>query len=209
MGTNDLTTNEFKGLSYICAAILDRGRTPTLQAISDHVGFKSRRAASLLIDRLIKKGYVGRTQLGNLRVLKDMPGASPMERTIDIPLVGTAPCGLPLLAEENIEAMVSVSRRLARPGADYFLLRATGNSMNQAGIQDGDLVLVRQQPVAQNGERVVALLDDEATIKEFRRAGDKIMLVPRSDDASHQRIILNQDFIVQGVIVDTIPKPSA
>jgi repressor LexA len=208
MSTNDLSPKEYKGLSYIRAAILDRGRAPTLQAISDHVGFRSRRAASLLIERLIKKGYAGRTQLGNLRILKDMPSATPMERTIDIPLVGMAPCGLPLLAEENIEATVSVSRQLARPGANYFLLRATGNSMNQAGIQDGDLVLVRQQPVAQNGERVVALLDDEATIKEFRRAGDKIMLVPRSDDKTHQPIILNRDFMVQGVIVDTIPKPS-
>jgi repressor LexA len=103
--------------------------------------------------------------------------------------------------------MIPVSQRLARPGAIYFLLRAVGNSMDLAGIGDGDLVLVRQQPVANEGDRVVALIDDEATIKEFRRRGNTIILAPRSSDKSHKPIILERDFMIQGLVIETIPNP--
>lgn len=127
------------------------------------------------------------------------------ERTIEIPLVGSAPCGAPLLAEENIETTVQVSQRIARPGATYFLLRAIGTSMNNAGINDGDLVIVRQQPIAVDGDRVVALIDDEATIKEYRRHDDRVILSPRSNDAQHKPIILEGDFLIQGVVIGTIP----
>ena len=151
-------------LAFIRTALVYKGRAPTLQAISDHLGFKSRRSAALLIERLTDKGYLERTQAGNLRLLRDASGDSDMQRTVAIPLVGTAPCGLPLLAEENVEALIPVSQRLARPGATYFLLRASGTSMNQAGINDGDLVLVRQQPVAQEGERIVALINAHTNV---------------------------------------------
>ena len=77
--------------------------------------------------------------------------------------------------------------------------------MNRAGINDGDLVLVRQQPVAENGDRVVALIDDSATIKILQRFSDKIVLMPRSTDPSHQPIILERDFHIQGVVIDVIP----
>ena len=136
-----------------------------------------------------------------------MDGKEQKERTIEIPLVGTAPCGLPILAEENIEAMIPVSQKLARPGAQYFLLRAIGNSMDEAGIQDGDLMLVRQQPVANLGDKAVVIIGDEVTVKEFQPKGGKIILMPRSSDKRHQPIILEHDFIIQGVVVDTLPNP--
>ena len=83
---------------------------------------------------------------------------------------GRCSTGNPLLAEQNIEAMIPVSRGLAQPGAKYFLLRAVGNSMDLAGIEDGDLVLVRQQPSAENGETVVALINEEATDNSYLSA---------------------------------------
>lgn len=205
MGTRDLTPKEFKGLFFIRDALVYRGRTPTLQAISDQVGFKSRRSAMLLIDRLIKKGYLARTPAGGLRVLREPEGITPTERTIELPLVGSAPCGLPLLAEENVETTVPVSQKIARPGATYFLLRAIGNSMDRAGINDGDLVIVRSQPTADDGDRVVALIDDEATIKELSRRDDKIVLLPRSSDPRYRPIIMDRDFLVQGVVVGAVP----
>ena len=109
-----------------------------------------------------------------------------------------------ILAEENIEAMVPVSQILARPGAQYFLIRAVGSSMDQAGIKDGDLMLVRIQPVANNGDRVVALIGDEATIKEFQRKGDYVILIPHSSDKKIQPIIMSQDFLIQGIVIDVI-----
>lgn len=206
MATSDLDPKEFKGLFFIRDAIRYRGRTPTLQAISDQIGFKSRRSAMLLIERLIKKGYLARTPAGGLRVLREPEGTAQTERTIELPLVGSAPCGLPLLAEENIETMIPVSQKIARPGAVYFLLHAIGDSMNRAGINSGDLVIVRQQPTAENGDRVVALIDDEATIKELSHRDDKIVLLPRSSNPKHQPIIMDRDFMVQGVVVGTVPQ---
>ncbi len=204
MSTSQLSPNELKGLGFIRDSILYRGETPTLQKIATHLGFKSRRSSALLIAKLESKGYLAKTPAGNLRVLKDT-GSDRAGRTVEIPLVGSAPCGIPMLAEENVEAMIPVSQSIARPGATYFLLRAVGTSMNRAGINDGDLVIVRQQPVAQDGDRVVALIDDSATIKELRHQGNKIVLMPRSTDKTHQPIILESDFLIQGVVIDAIP----
>lgn len=84
------------------------------------------------------------------------------------------------------------------------ILRAVGDSLTEAGIPDGSFVLVRQQSSARNGQVVVALVDDEATIKEFRRTGDVVTLVPRSSNLRHKSIVVTRDFLVQGVIVATI-----
>jgi len=202
MDTNDLKPHEIKGLRFIRDQVLYVGDVPTLQAISDHVGFKTRRSAALLIDRLVQRGYLQRNPNGGVRVIKEIDDDPRRERTVGVPLVGRAPCGAALLAEENISATYPVSQKIARPGANYFLLRAVGNSMDQAGISDGDLVLVRQQPTANDGDRVVALIDDEATIKELRHSGNKILLVPRSSDPSHMPIIMEREFFIQGVVLD-------
>jgi len=205
MKNNNLDSREFKGLFFINDSIIYKGKNPSLRAIAEHLGFKSPRSVSILLENLEKKGYIKKTPGGNLIILKGLDGKNQTERTIEIPLVGAAPCGLPILAEENIEAMIPVSQKLARPGAQYFLLRAIGNSMDQVGIQDGDLMLVRQQPVANPGDRVVALIGDNATVKEFQPRGDKVVLMPRSSDKTIQPIILDSNFIIQGVVVDTIP----
>lgn len=126
-------------------------------------------------------------------------------RTVNIPLLGNIACGTPILAQENIEAEIPVSIDLIKGSNTYFLLRAKGNSMNEVGINDGNLVLVKQQPYAENGDFVVALIDDEATIKEFRKNNDAIVLKPRSTEQKHQPIILTRDFIIQGIVVATIP----
>ena len=125
-------------------------------------------------------------------------------QTVNIPLVGTAACGVPIFAEENIEGLIPVSTSLAKPGYKYFLLHAKGDSMNRAGINDGDIVLVRQQPNANDGDKVVALVDDEATIKEFHRTNDVVILKPKSSNPDNEPIILTKDFQIQGVVITTI-----
>lgn len=102
--------------------------------------------------------------------------------------------------------MIPVSTKLAKPPAQYFLLRAKGDSMDQKGINDGDLLLIRQQASAHDGDIVVALIDDEATVKEFYSAGETVVLKPRSKNKDHQPIVLTKDFQMQGVVVNTIPK---
>jgi len=200
-----LQPKDFRALMFIRDELRYRGKSPTLREIQAHLGFKSPRSAQLVVNRLIKNGFIERTVGKNLRILKDIDSHNQSERVITLPLVGTVPCGVPLLAQENVEAMIPVSQKLAKPGAQYFLLRAQGDSMNQAGIEDGDLLLVRQQPVANYGEQVVALIGDEATVKEFNRKNDKVVLRPRSSNPKHQPIILDEDFMIQGVVIDILP----
>ncbi|HBT74509.1 MAG: Phage repressor like protein transcriptional regulator, XRE family, partial [Candidatus Wolfebacteria bacterium GW2011_GWE1_48_7] len=102
------------------------------------------------------------------------------EESVNIPLVGAAPCGTPLFAEENIEQLIPVPKEKLQSGLRYFILRATGDSMNKAGINDGDLILCKQKLTARENDLVVALIDDEATVKEFHLEGDTIVLKPRS-----------------------------
>jgi SOS regulatory protein LexA len=126
------------------------------------------------------------------------------EQTVEVPVVGRAACGMPMLAEENIEQMIPVSKKIAYPPYKYYMLRAKGDSMNEAGINDNDLVLVRQQATARHGDVVVALIDDEATIKEYTSTGSAVVLKPHSSNPVHKPIILMRDFMVQGVVVTTV-----
>lgn len=201
-----LTPREQDALKLIRASFLRIGRGPSVRELTSEMNFGSTRTAVLLLNRLIEKGVLERRENGALRIKKDLPEHSSNARTVEVPLVGTVACGAPIFAEENIEAYIPVSVSLARPGSRYFLLRANGNSMDEAGIDDGDLVLVRQQPTAGNGDRVVALIDDEATVKELEITNDAVILKPRSTDKSHQPIVLERNFEMQGVVVATLPK---
>ena len=127
------------------------------------------------------------------------------EQTVEVPLVGSVACGFPTLAEQNPEALIPISTKIARPGHDYFLLRARGTSMNKSGIQDGDFVLVRKQQTAEEGQKVVALVNDNATIKHFHREREVVVLRPNSTQIKHRPIVLSDEFIIQGVVVTTLP----
>ncbi|WP_405291623.1 transcriptional repressor LexA [Algibacter sp. Ld11] len=124
--------------------------------------------------------------------------------TVEIPLIGSVACGLPIYAEENIEAKISISKKLVKNVSDYFLLRASGDSMNKKGITSGDLLLIKQQQTANHGDLVVALIDDDATVKEFINNGDTIVLKPHSTNPKHQPIILTTDFRIQGIVEKVI-----
>jgi len=124
--------------------------------------------------------------------------------TINIPLIGSVACGLPVFAEEHVEAQIPISTKLVKTPSDYFLLRATGDSMNMKGIDSGDLLLIKRQHTAETGNLVLALIDNEATVKEFKHNGSTIVLKPHSSNLKHQPIILTSDFKVQGVVAHVI-----
>ncbi|MEK7576096.1 MAG: transcriptional repressor LexA [Patescibacteria group bacterium] len=200
-----LTVRENDALKIIRSSFLKYGRGISVRELTREMDFGSTRTAALLLNGLIKRGVLGRKNDGSLRITKDPVESDINARTVNVPLVGTISCGAPVFAEENIEAHIPISVSLAKPGFRYFLLRASGDSMNKAGIEDGDFVLVRQQPTADNGQRVVALIDDEATVKEIEFTKDVVILKPRSKNKDHQPIILDHDFQVQGVVVATLP----
>jgi repressor LexA len=201
-----LSQKETEAIRYIQNSLARAGRAPSVREIQQALGYRSPRSASDILERLAERGIVQRGADGRLHLLQNPEGDRNHARTVEVPLVGTVPCGKPLLAEENIETSIPVSTSLARPPHRYFLLRARGDSMTEAGIEDGDLVLVRQQQTARNGEVVVALIDDEATIKEFHRSPTVIVLQPRSRNRTHRPVVLTDDFQIQGVVVTAIPK---
>lgn len=126
---------------------------------------------------------------------------------IGIPLVGSAPCGEPLMGEQNIEEIIMVEKSKIRPGVKYFILRANGDSMNKAGINDGDLVLCRYSEKGETGDKVVALLGGEnVTIKMYDKKDGRRILMPNSTNKSHQPIIPEEGDMVQGIVQEVIKR---
>ncbi len=183
------------------------------------------------VDELRKALRVGstRTVLRHLRALEEAgdierwPGARGIRlrraayRGVDtqsVPVVGQAPAGPLMTAEENIEGYVRLPQTFLRPpAARFFLLRVRGDSMDRAEVQgerieNGDLVLVRQQTTGDSGQIVVALVDGEATIKELQRAPGYLVLMPRSANPVHQPIVVESDLRVLGVVVRVLKKGS-
>lgn len=195
--------NDHLGYAFIRSSLVHSGVMPSLREISKAVGYSSPRSAQLLLERLKESGRI-KMKSGEM-VLGPIPAARSVEHTVDVPLVGSVSCGSPSLAEQEAQGVVAVSTKIAKPGHKYFILRAKGDSMNKAGINDGDFVLIREQHVARPGDRVVACINNEATIKEFRPGKNAIALMPKSTNPCHKPIILTEDFQVQGVAVTTIP----
>ncbi|MBU0648190.1 transcriptional repressor LexA [Patescibacteria group bacterium] len=200
----NLKPKELEATRHIRDCLVHHGRAPSIRELMRKLEYKSPRSVQDLLDKLEYKKIILRTKTGNIQLKNDPESTSSHAQTVSVPIVGTVSCGSPIWAEENIEGYVAVSTSIIKKGSKYFLLHASGDSMNMAGINDGDLALVRQQPTAQNGDKVVALIDDEATIKEYRHAGNSIILQPKSTNLKHFPIILTDDFQIQGVVENVI-----
>jgi len=127
-------------------------------------------------------------------------------KTIDVPVVGAIAAGSPMLAEQNIETSLKISTDIAKPPSKYFILRIKGTSMDKANIKDGDLILVKQQNIARDGEIIVALIDQEATVKRLKFTDNGIMLMPESTDPANRPIFVSENLIIQGVYIMTLPQ---
>lgn len=205
MKSERFSSQELTALRHIRNRLVQEGRSPSVRELMGVLKYKSPRSAALVIHRLINEGILRRRSDGGLQLLRAEARGIGGVQTVDVPLIGSVPCGSPVLAEENVEAFFKVSTNLARPPHRHFLLRAKGDSMNQKGIKDGDLILVRQQATAKNGDAVVALVDGEVTIKEFRKSSNVVILQPRSTNPSHRPIVLTNEVAIQGMVVTTIP----
>lgn len=206
-----LNDNDKKIYSLIRNRIVHGLETPTLREINELAGWSSPRSAVLALERLEKAGMIRRMPQNKIRLTSTSIDQNTSVSTIDIPLVGRIAAGEPILAEENVEAMIRVSTALARPGHKHFLLRVVGDSMNAVvlngiNIEDGCIVLVRQQPSADDGDKVVALLNDKATIKIFEKKNGIVLLKPKSTNPKHKPIVLSENCIIQGVVVAVLPK---
>ena len=205
MERKEFTHKQIEAIRHIRNGLVHQGRTPSVRKLMTALGYKSPKSAQDILAQLEKRGVIRKLQSGDYQLIADPRLGTARAQTVDVPLVGSVACGGPILAEENIEGFISVSTAIAKPGSKHYLLHARGDSMDKAGIKNGDMVLVRQRSTADEGDRVVALIDDKATIKEYRRSNGMVVLMPRSTNQKHKPIILTDDFQVQGVVVAIIP----
>ena len=190
-----LTWRQRKVLQVIRESVQKRGYPPSMREIGEAVGLTSTSSVSYQLSTLQSKGYL-RRDAGRPRTVEvRLPGhpavrpeaEEPEETALDIasqdaayvPLIGRIAAGGPILADEAIEDIFPLPKQLVGNGT-LFLLKVVGDSMINAAIADGDWVVVRQQPVAENGDIVAAMIDGDATVKTFKRADDHIWLMPHN-----------------------------
>ena len=190
---SDLTPRQAEILEMIRESIAEYGSPPTRAEIAEAFGFRSPNAAEDHLRALARKGYI-----------ELLPGSSRGIRLLEdmgIPVVGRVAAGSPILAEEHIEDYYEMSPDVFHPRADYFL-RVRGESMRDAGILNGDLLAVHQTAEARNGQIVVARLDEEVTVKRFRRRGNRVQLLPENPDYEPIEVDLReQPLAIEGLAV--------
>lgn len=196
-----LDKKEIDLLKYIREYIFKNGKNPSFRYLMQKLNYKSHRSIVIIIDTLIEKQILSKNENGIYQISDNYNSDNYNENTVKIPLVGSAACGLPIFADENIELEIPVSNKIASKPYKYFFLRAKGDSMNKAGIENGDMVLIRQQNTANNGDLVVALIDNEATIKQINYNKDAIILKACSTNPDNKSIILSNDFMIQGIVI--------
>lgn len=187
-----LTKTQQKVFNYIKEVIDERGIAPSVREIGAAVGLKSTSTVQYNLNALEKAGYIERDSnlKRTIRICKN--GIRPAH----IPLVGTVTAGTPILATQSIEDYIPVPIR--QRGRELFALRVKGDSMINAAILDGDIAVVEKTPVAQNGEIVVALIEDSATVKRFYKENGHFRLQPENDN--YEPIIVNEVAVLGRVI---------
>jgi len=186
-----LTERQAEILQMIREFVEETGMPPTRAEIAEALGFRSANAAEEHLKALARKGAIELT-----------PGASRGIRLLEeegLPVVGRVAAGSPILAEQHIEDHYRMDPSLFHPRADY-LLRVRGMSMRDAGILDGDLLVVHATPEAANNQIVVARLENEVTVKRFRRRGRQVQLLPENPDFEPIEIDLReQSLVIEGL----------
>ena len=174
-----LNAKEQKVFDYIKEKVKDTGYPPSVREICAAVGFKSTSSAHQYIAKLAEKGYISKDDL-KTRAIKIVCA----ESTIAIPVVGKVAAGEPILAEENVEDYFSIGESFFSKDAlrnDNFILKVQGQSMINVGINNGDYIIVSKQSTARNGQIVVAMIENEATVKTFYKEDGHIRLQPEND----------------------------
>lgn len=174
-----LTGRQQQVLEGIHQIIKEKGYPPTVREIGERLGLRSSCTVQRHLEALERKGYIkrDRTKARSVEIVQAPDPTMIPVPMIPVPVVGTVAAGQPILAAENIEEVFPLPRDVVKDD-QCFMLQVEGDSMIEAGIFDGDYVVVRQQPYAEDGDIVVALLEDEATVKRLRRRRSRIHLEP-------------------------------
>ena len=202
--SGDLTNRQQLILKMIAETTAERGFPPTVREIAEAVGLRSPASVTHQLQVLERKGFIRRDPNSPRAMEILQPGLDSHEvaKPVYVPMLGQIAAGGPILAEESVEMVLPLPTELVGNG-ETFMLRVKGDSMIDAAICDGDWVVVRSQATANNGDIVAALLDDEATVKIFKRTGDEVWLLPANPAYSP---IDGKFARIMGVVVAVIRK---
>lgn len=208
-----LNENQQKILDFVNSQVEEKGYPPSVREICSAVGFKSTSTVHGYLEKLEKNGLISKdaTKPRALKVMnkpvnitqRPMDGYVSKRELVDVPIIGKVTAGQPILAVENIEDTFPVPLDFAQNSVT-FMLRVQGDSMVEAGILDKDFVLVKQQSVANNGDFVVALIEDEATVKTFYKEKDHIRLQP--ENQYMDPIIVSSNVSILGKVIGVFRK---
>jgi repressor LexA len=201
-----LTSTQERVYQFIIEWKNNRGFPPTVREIAEGLGFKSLNNVRQHLRLIEKKGYL-RISGGKARGIDVTTqfGRVTGEGGVEVPLIGRVAAGAPIVAEENIEGTVTLDRSLFK-GDGLFTLKVRGESMQDIGVFDGDIAVVKQQQAAANGEVVVAIVDGEATLKRFFKKSDKIVLHAENPNFSDIVVTSPKNVFIAGRLVGIIRK---
>ena len=198
MSQGKITDKQKEILEYIKEMSLKKGYPPAVREICEAGHLKSTSSVHSHLESLEKNGYIRRdpTKPRTIEILDD-DFALTRREVVNVPVIGTVAAGTPILAEQNIEDYLPIPAEML-PNKEVFMLKVKGNSMIEAGIYSGDKVIVAKQPDAENGDKVVALVDDSATVKTFYKENGHFRLQP--ENSTMDPIILDHVEILGKVI---------
>lgn len=191
-----LKPKEQRVLDYINKTIDEQGYSPSVRDVCAALGFKSTSTVQMYIDRLVTKGYISKSD-GKSRTIRKAEDADGTHR-YKVPLIGQVAAGFPILASQNFEGFLTYSTMRTYEESKLFALRVKGDSMIEVGIFSGDYVIIEQRNTAENGEIVVCLVDDEATVKRFYKENGVYRLQP--ENRNMQPIIVNEVSVLGKVV---------
>lgn len=193
-----LKEKEKQVYDYICEAINREGFSPSVRDIQSHLGIKSTSTVHAYLARLEEKGYIQKEN-GKSRTLRIENLKGSTQRSVKVPLLGKVTAGMPILAVENFEGYIDFpTMNRSYTYNDLFALKVRGESMIDAGILDGDIVVVKKEPTADNGQIVVALTEDGATVKTFFKENGHFRLQP--ENPTMEPIIVDEVYILGRVV---------
>jgi repressor LexA len=192
-----LTEKQKAFLGYISRYVEDWGRSPSFEEICSHFGFTSYNTVTTYLKTLERKGYIRLPRKKNQK--RAIEVISPVEtRRLEFPLLGRVAAGRPIEVVEEVDAIEIPPSMLGK--GDHFVLQVKGDSMKEDGILDGDFIVVRKQPTAENGQTVVALINNEATVKKYYHREGHVELRPAHMDM--EPLIINEgDLRIEGRVV--------
>ena len=204
-----LTDGEQKVFSIIKHYFTDYGQSPTLQQIKSRLGVNSINTITRYLKKIEQKGYIFRRKYARRSIeLVDIDKNGISVSTTTLPVIASVGCdNLSTYAREDHDEFMEVDSELIKGKNNPVIIRAVGESMNDAGINNGDYILIEQTEQANNNDRVVAIVDDMVTIKKLQRTKEATILWPESKDSKYKPIVLKDNFKIAGKVICTIQNP--